>query len=152
MNDQVIIAVANAIAANARALEALVSLLPAEVQQEVKVTPPKKAKQEQVEVAQPVVAAAPVAPQPVVEAPVPKAPEVVVEPAPVSAPVVESGVAKAPFTTPKGLTDYLMESYKSIPHKAKELEALVHSLGYRAVNEIKPESYDAIYAGVEALK
>lgn len=148
MNDQVIIAVANAIAANARALEALVSLLPAEVQQEVKVTPAKKAKQEQVEVAQPVVAAAPVAPQPVVEAPVPKAPEV----APASAPVVESGVAKAPFTTAKGLTDYLMESYKTIPHKAKELEALVHSLGYRAVNEIKPESYDAIYAGVEALK
>ena len=151
MNDQVIISLANAIEANAVALQKLIDAIPVEVRQrvaeEVKVTPPKKAKQEQVEAAQPVVQSAVPAPPPVeVEAPAP------LVAAPASAPVVESGAAKAPFTTPKGLTDYLMESYRSMPAKMKELEKVLHDLGYRAVNEVKPEDYAAIYAGVEALK
>ena len=94
----------------------------------------------------PVVAAAPVAPvtapvaAPVVETPAPAAP---------AAPVV----AGAPFSDAKGMIQYMMDSFKALgPTKGMGIQTVLTTLGYTNVNEVKPESYAALFAGVEALK
>lgn len=155
MKDEVIISLANAIEANAIALQKLIDAIPHEVravvaQEVVKPTPPKKTEQAPVMQVQPVVEKAPVEPQPVE----------VIEPAPLvapaSTPVVEASAAPTatdcPIKNGKDLTNYLMDAYKAMPQQAAALEKVLHDLGYRAVNEVKAESYAAIYAGVEALK
>ncbi len=95
----------------------------------------------------PVVAAAPVAPvvAPVVETPTP----VVAAPAAPAAPVV----AGAPFNDAKGMIQYMMDSFKALgPTKGMGIQTVLTTLGYTNVNEVKPESYAALFAGVEALK
>ena len=118
------------------------------------------------------------APAPVAPAPVPVvqvAP--VVEPAPVAKPVVESAsvvatpqmpapptfvapapapvtaASAAPFTDPKGLIDYVMGAYKALgPQKGAMIQGVLTGLGYQNINDVKPEHYGALFAGVEALK
>lgn len=108
-----------------------------------------------VEVVQPVVTPAPVAspvvqPVPVVEpapAPVMPAPPSFVAPAPLVAP------AGAPFTDGKGLIDYVMSSYKALgAEKGAKIQGVLIGLGYQNINDVKPEHYAALFAGVEALK
>ena len=81
---------------------------------------------------------------PVVEAPV--TPEVVI---PVPAPVVAS---TAPFTDGQGLTAYVMKKYQELgPEKGATIQAVLNDMGYQNINEVKPEHYSALHAGIEAL-
>jgi hypothetical protein len=114
-----------------------------------------------------VAAPAPVAPTP--------APVVQAAPAPVAAPVVEAPVAAAPampappifaapapvapitlaapFSDPKGLIDYVMGAYKALgPQKGAMIQGVLTGLGYQNINDVKPEHYGQLHAGVEALK
>ena len=107
--------------------------------------------------AAPTVAAAPapvaVAPAPVA-APVPVAPPVVAMPAPptFTAPP-PAAPAGAPFSDAKGLMDYVMSSYKALgPQKGASIQQVLTGLGVSTINEVKPEQYAALFAGVEALK
>lgn len=86
-------------------------------------------------------------PTPVAAAPAMPAPPVFVAPA--AAPVS----AGAPFTDPKGLIDYVMGAYKALgPQKGALIQGVLTGLGYQNINDVKPEHYGALHAGVEALK
>jgi hypothetical protein len=102
--------------------------------------------------------AAPVAPAPapVVEAaPVPlvssmPAPPAFVNPAPYVHMAAPTG---APFSDGKGLIDYVMASYKALgAAKGANIQGVLVSLGYQNINDVKPEHYGQLFAGVEALK
>lgn len=101
-------------------------------------------------VAVPAPAAAPVAaPAPVAAAPAMPAPPAFVAPAPVAAPAATG----APFTDGKGLMDYVMGAYKAMgPQKGAQIQGVLTGLGYQNINDVKPEHYGALFAGVEALK
>ena len=59
----------------------------------------------------------------------------------------------APFSDAKGLMDYVLASYKAMgQEKGAMIQGVLTTLGYQNINEIKPEHYSALYAGVEALK
>jgi hypothetical protein len=101
--------------------------------------------------------AAPVAPAPapvvqvapVVAAPAMPAPPAFIAPAPAPAPVI----AGAPFSDGKGLIDYVMSAYKALgAAKGAQIQNVLVSLGYQNINDVKPEHYGALFAGVEALK
>jgi len=103
----------------------------------------------------PVVQAAPVhvsvvdTPTPVAAAPSMPAPPSFVAPAPVAAPAATG----APFSDPKGLIDFVMASYKALgPQKGALIQGVLTGLGYQNINDVKPEHYGALFAGVEALK
>ena len=109
-------------------------------------------------------------------APVVQAPAPVVESAPVATPVVEpvpvvaapqmpaapsfqppapaaAAPAGAPFSDPKGLIDYVMGAYKALgPQKGALIQGVLTQLGYANINDVKPEHYGNLFAGVEALK
>ena len=149
MNEQTIQMIAQAIIANTKVLQSLVDSLPQEVAQQVAkaadVAPSAP-------VAQPVATPEP-APAPVVEpAPVAAAPAMPAPPTFAEAPAAPAAAA-APFTDSKGLIDYVMGVYKIIgPAKGAGIQNVLTSLGYQNINDIKPEHYGALYAGVEALK
>jgi len=103
----------------------------------------------------PVVQAVPVhvsvvdTPAPVAAAPAMPAPPSFVAPAPVAAPAATG----APFSDPKGLIDFVMASYKALgPQKGALIQGVLTGLGYQNINDVKPEHYGALFAGVEALK
>lgn len=96
--------------------------------------------------------AAPVAtPAPVAAAPVmPAMPSFA---APVAAPVAAVPVGGAPFTDGAGLIQYVMGVYKEIgATKGAMIQGVLGNLGYQNINDVKPEHYAALFAGVEALK
>lgn len=160
MNDTTIQMIAQAIIANTKVIQSLIEALPHDA---------KTAVAEVVTVSAP----APVAPAP---APVVKAAPVV-EPAPVTKPVVESApvvatpqmpappvfvapapavapvVTGAPFSDGKGLIDYVMGAYKALgATKGAQIQNVLVSLGYQNINDVKPEHYGQLFAGIEALK
>jgi hypothetical protein len=46
-----------------------------------------------------------------------------------------------------------MSSYKALgPQKGAQIQNVLTTLGYQNINDIKPEHYGALFAGVEALK
>jgi 2-oxoglutarate dehydrogenase E2 component (dihydrolipoamide succinyltransferase) len=101
--------------------------------------------------------AAPIAPAPapvvqvapVVAAPAMPAPPAFIAPAPAPAPVI----AGAPFSDGKGLIDYVMSAYKALgAAKGSQIQNVLVSLGYQNINDVKPEHYGQLFAGVEALK
>lgn len=96
----------------------------------------------------PVVKAVPVvAPAPVAVAPVMPVPPVFV------APVAAPAPAPSMFTDPKGLIDYVMGAYKALgPQKGASIQGVLVGLGYQNINDVKPEHYDALFSGIEALK
>jgi len=95
----------------------------------------------------PVVEVAPVVVAPV--APAMPAPPAFVAPAPAPAPVAGG----APFSDGKGLIDYVMSAYKALgAAKGSQIQNVLVSLGYQNINDVKPEHYGALFAGVEALK
>jgi hypothetical protein len=102
----------------------------------------------------PVVQAAPVVTAPLaqaapVAAPAMPAPPSFVAPAPAPAPVATG----APFTDGKGLIDYVMASYKALgAAKGAQIQGVLVGLGYQNINDVKPEHYGQLFAGVEALK
>jgi hypothetical protein len=106
-------------------------------------------------------------------APVAPTPALVVQAAPVAAPVTVSVTAApampappsfvmpapapaatgAPFTDGKGLIDYVMASYKALgPQKGALIQGVLTGLGYQNINDVKPEHYGQLFAGVEGLK
>ena len=88
----------------------------------------------------------PVSSQPA--APAMPAPPAFVAPAP-AAPVASG----APFTDGKGLIDYVMGAYKALgPQKGAQIQGVLTGLGYQNINDVKPEHYGALFAGVEQLK
>lgn len=98
------------------------------------------------------------APAPVYQAPVaqmfaPPAPQM---PAPPSfaapAPVAPQAPA-VPFSDGQGLIAYVMDAYKSMgPTKGAGIQGVLTSIGVANINDVKPEQYATLYAGVEALK
>ena len=96
-------------------------------------------------VAAPVVAVAP--------APVMVSPSSMPAP-PVFAPVAAPApVSAAPFTDGKGLIDYVMGAYKAMgAAKGAMIQTVLTGLGYQNINDVKPEHYGALFAGIEALK
>ena len=96
------------------------------------------------------VAPTPATPAPVAAAPAMPAPPVFAPPAPVAP---AATLPKAPFTDQKSLIDYVMSSYKTLGvAKGAQIQQVLVSLGHQNVNDVKPENYDALFAGVEALK
>lgn len=97
----------------------------------------------------PVVAAQPV---PVAASPsnaMPAPPSFVAAPAPVAAPAAGG----APFTDSKGLIEYVMTAYKALgPQKGAQIQGVLTNLGYQNINDVKPEHYGQLHAGIEALK
>lgn len=99
-------------------------------------------------VAAPIVAA----PAPVVTPPVP---------APVPAPVMPppptfaapAPAAALPFNDTKSLIGWVMGVYQALgPAKGAQIQQVLVGLGCANINDVKPEQYAALHAGVEALK
>lgn len=92
---------------------------------------------------------APVAPQPAPVAQMP-APPSFAAPAPAS---VTQQSAIIPFADGQGLIAYVMDAYKSMgPTKGAGIQGVLTSIGVANINDVKPEQYGTLYAGVEALK
>lgn len=90
-------------------------------------------------------------------APAPVVAPAVAMPAPPSfmapAPVAAPAAAGAPFSDGKGLIDYVMSAYKALgQQKGAQIQGVLTGLGYQNINDVKPEHYGALFAGVEALK
>lgn len=108
----------------------------------------------------PVVQAAPVVTAPLaqaapVAAPVMPAPPTFVAPAanPLPTATATTTTSNAPFTDGKGLIDYVMASYKALgAAKGAQIQGVLVGLGYQNINDVKPEHYGQLFAGVEALK
>ena len=99
-----------------------------------------------------VVAPAPVAPAPVVAAPVMPAPPAFMAPA-FGVSAITVAPTGAPFTDGKGLIDYVMGAYKALgAAKGANIQSVLLGIGYQNINDVKPEHYGALFAGVEALK
>ena len=95
-------------------------------------------------------APAPVAP--VAQAPVFQAPAAQM-PAPPSFAAPAPVPAGAPFSDGQGLIAYVMDAYKSMgPTKGAGIQGVLTSIGVANINDVKPEQYGTLYAGVEALK
>jgi hypothetical protein len=105
-----------------------------------------------------ITSAAPAAPQTltVQPAPAPVAPpaSVVAMPAPptfMAAPA--PAPVGAPFSDPKGLITYVMSAYTALgPQKGAMIQGVLTGLGYQNINDVKPEHYGQLFAGVESLK
>ena len=102
------------------------------------------------------------APAPMVAAPAP----IVTPPAPVTAPVAAAPMmpppptftapapaAALPFSDTKSLIGWVMGVYQALgPVKGAQIQQVLVGLGCANINDVKPEQYAALYAGVEALK
>ena len=98
-------------------------------------------------------------PAPVVAAPVMPAPPsftpAAVAPAmnPSPTATATSTTSSAPFSDGKGLIDYVMGAYKALgPQKGAQIQGVLTGMGYQNINDVKPEHYGTLFAGVEALK
>jgi len=153
MNDQVIIAIAAAIRANAEAITALISSVPHDMANEViKLTESKKPKNVEKVQAVPVpaepapvpapVMAAPVAPAPVAEVPTP-----VEQPVPVPHPEVT-----VPWKTPSELQEYCMQKYTVLgPTRGGLIQQSMIELGFKSLAEVKPENWGELYLKLESI-
>ena len=93
-----------------------------------------------------------VAPAPVAAPVAPPAPVAMPAPPTFTAPPVAAPTT-APFSDAKGLMDYVMSAYKALgPQKGASIQQVLTGLGVSTINEVKPEQYAALFAGVEALK
>jgi pyruvate dehydrogenase E2 component (dihydrolipoamide acetyltransferase) len=64
-----------------------------------------------------------------------------------------STTSSAPFSDGKGLIDYVMGAYKALgPQKGAQIQGVLTGMGYQNINDVKPEHYGTLFAGVEALK
>lgn len=150
MNDQTIQMIAQAIIANTKVIQSLIDSLPhdsrAAVAEVVKPTAPVEAPQA------PAPAPAPAAPVPVAEAPAP-APAMPAPPSFAAPAAPAPAPTGAPFSDGKGLIDYVMGAYKELgPQKGAQIQNVLTGLGYQNINDVKPEHYGQLHAGVEALK
>lgn len=104
----------------------------------------------------PIVAEQPAAPAPTEQpaAPAMPAPPAFTPPAAPTAPAPAAApAATAPFTDGKGLLAYVMQTYQTIgQEKGAKIADILTALGYKNVNDVKPEHYNEFYAKLEALK
>jgi hypothetical protein len=101
-------------------------------------------------VAAPIVAApAPVVtPPPTFAAPAP-----VMPPPPTFAAPAPAPTAALPFNDTKSLIGWVMGVYQVLgPAKGAQIQQVLVNLGCSNINDVKPEQYAALHAGVEALK
>ena len=92
------------------------------------------------------------APAPVFQAPAAQMPAPPSFAAPAPAPVAPQAPA-VPFSDGQGLIAYVMDAYKSMgPTKGAGIQGVLTSIGVANINDVKPEQYGTLYAGVEALK
>ncbi len=95
---------------------------------------------------------APMAQAPVFQAPAAQMPAPPTFTAPAPAPVVQQASA-VPFSDGQGLIAYVMDAYKSMgPTKGAGIQGVLTSIGVANINDVKPEQYGTLFAGVEALK
>ena len=163
MNDTTIQMIAQAVIANTKVIQSLIDALPHETKQAVaevvNVTPAPAP------VATPVAQPAPqpvIAPlEPVVPVsvtptnPVASQPTAPVMPPPPSftAPAAPAPASAVPFKDSRGLVEYVMGVYRELgPQKGQGIQDVLTKLGYANINEIRPDEYAALYAGVEQLK
>ena len=167
MNEQTIQMIAQAIIANTKVLQSLVDSLSdgdaARVAKAADVAPIAPQTQPESVKSAPVAAPAPLV-QPAAAAPVsvtptnpvssqPAAPVMPAPPAFVAPAPAAPAASGAPFTDPKGLIDYVMGAYKALgPTKGAQIQNVLTGLGYQNINDVKPEHYGQLFAGVEALK
>lgn len=98
-------------------------------------------------------APAPVQAVPVVSAPVVASPSSMPAPPTFVAPVATTPVGGVPFSDQKGLIDYVIGSYCALgAQKGAQIQQVLVNLGCTNINDVKPEQYAALFAGVEALK
>jgi hypothetical protein len=105
-------------------------------------------------VAAPIVAApAPIVTPPApVPAPVP-APAPAMPPPPTFAAPDPASTAALPFSDTKSLIGWVMGVYQALgPAKGAQIQQVLVGIGCANINDVKPEQYAALYAGVEALK
>ena len=68
-------------------------------------------------------------------------------------PAPAAAVTGAPFSDGKGLIDYVMGAYRALgPQKGAMIQGVLTGLGYQNINDVRPEHYGALFAGVESLK
>ena len=90
------------------------------------------------------------APAPVA-APAPAAPAM--PPPPSFLTPVEPPKPATPFTDTRGMIQYVTDAYKAMgAQKGARIQEIILSLGVQNINDITPEQYPALYAGIEALK
>ena len=150
MNDTTIQMIAQAIIANTKVIQSLIEALPHDAKTAVAEVVTVSAPAPVAPAPAPVVKAAPVVVAPVVtSAPAMPEPPSFVAVAPVAAPVTTG----APFSDGKGLIDYVMGAYKALGAvKGAGIQNVLVGLGYQNINDVKPEHYGALFAGIEALK
>ncbi len=144
--------IAEAIIANTRVIELLIAKLP------------DAAKAELAAVVNPTPVTTPVTTVPAAESPVTVPVTVTMSPvvsAPVApAPVVETPVApaapaskKCPFVDQRGLITYVMDMYREFGQaKGAKIQQVLDTVGIKNINEVKPEMYQPLYDGVEAMR
>ena len=70
-----------------------------------------------------------------------------------AAPAAVAPVQGAPFTDGAGLIAYVMGAYKEMgPTKGALIQGVLTQMGYQNINDVRPDHYGALFAGVEALK
>ena len=156
LNDQVIVAIATAITANANAIQSLLDHLPVEAKEQVA---------KQVVKTVPNVQSAPTPTVPVTVTP---APMVAAAPTPVMAspskpvmpppPVFETApVAPVPPTLPfhdgATLLVWVMAQYKEMgPEKGKGLQDIMRAMGFTDMHKLESSRYQELFTRVQALK
>ena len=107
----------------------------------------------------PAIVAAPVALPVVTPAPTPMPPAPVftqAAPIPVAhvMPVaVPTPVAASPFNDKAAMMDYVVSSYKALgPEKGARIQEVLNGMGVQNINEVAPERWGELKAGIEALK
>jgi hypothetical protein len=153
MNDSTIALIAQAVLANTEVLQSLVDHLPHEAKEAiaaaVQVETPKPAP---TPVAPVVVPPAPVAPAPVAVSPS-SSPAMPAPPVFAPAPVAAPAPIGVPFTDGKGLIDYVMGVYKKIgAARGQEIQNVLTAMGTPNINDVRPDQYAALFAGIEAIK
>jgi len=157
MDKNVILVIAEAILANTKVLQTLVESLPKEAREEVAKTVTAAVPVSLQAVVKAEIVTGNVAPTPPVQpAPTPVVP-VTVTPTVAVAPVFATPAAVSPFSAvfanQAELTAFVMDTYKSLgPIKGAKIQEVLNSVGAKNINEVKPEMYAAVKAGVEALK
>ena len=162
LNDKTIQTIAEAILANTKLIQSLVDSLPREAQAAVEakieqskpVEPVAQAPAPVVTQSAPAPAVAPVTvptPAPVAAPAMPAAP--VFAPAPVAAPAPVVQDVQVPFSDANGMTQYVLNVYREIgPQRAQGIQTVIQQLGVTNINDIKPEQYGQLWAGVEAVR
>lgn len=170
MNDTTVQMIAQAIIANTKVIQSLIEALPHDAKTAVAEVVTVSAPAPVAPAPAPVVKAAFTQAAPTVAAPAPTTVQAVaatnvpaVSGTPVAMPAPPSFVtpspsitvvsAGAPFSDGKGPIDYVMGAYKALgAAKGAQIQSVLVSLGYQNINDVKPEHYGALFAGIEALK